>query len=160
MTLPDIDTKIIPVQFTIAERQFYDALHRKSLNLFEGYIQSGTASKSWLAIFSLLQRLRQTCDHVALTIKSHINHDEWSSNISSSQQEQNVSCCQNVDKDDNETQQLDRKGSKNAIDPKVRFFFFFVSICMNTLEPKTNKLTICLFFCVFLPQKQTFKTKH
>jgi hypothetical protein len=69
------------VEFAPAERQFYDALHRKSLNLFEGFIQAGTASKSWLAIFSLLHRLRQTCDHVALTVKAHLDEDEWNSNI-------------------------------------------------------------------------------
>ena len=76
-----METKIITVQFTPAERQFYDALHKKSLGLFEGFIKAGTASKSWLAIFSLLHRLRQTCDHVALTVKAHVDEDEWSSSI-------------------------------------------------------------------------------
>jgi DNA repair protein RAD5 len=53
--------------------------------LFQGFIQAGTASKSWLAIFSLLHRLRQTCDHVALTVKAHLDDDEWASNIAKSQ---------------------------------------------------------------------------
>ena len=88
LTLPPVDTKIIPVEFTPAERQFYDALHRKSQSLFEGFIRAGTASKSWLAIFSLLHRLRQTCDHVALTIKSHIDEEEWASNISQSKEDE------------------------------------------------------------------------
>ena len=83
LTLPPVDTKTIMVEFSPAEQQFYDALHRKSLSLFQGFIKSGTASKSWLAIFSLLNRLRQTCDHVALTVKAHIDQDEWSSNIAS-----------------------------------------------------------------------------
>lgn len=48
LTLPPIDSKIIMVEFTPAERQFYDALHEKSLTLFEGFIREGTASKSWL----------------------------------------------------------------------------------------------------------------
>lgn len=69
------------VEFSPAEREFYDALHRKSLSLFEGFIKAGTASKSWLAIFSLLHRLRMTCDHVALTVKSHLDEDDWNANI-------------------------------------------------------------------------------
>jgi len=81
LTLPPVDTKDIPVQFSPAEREFYDALHRKSLSLFEGFVQAGTASKSWLAIFSLLHRLRQTCDHVALTVKSHLDDEEWANQI-------------------------------------------------------------------------------
>ncbi len=87
LTLPPVDTKTIMVEFTNAERQFYDALHRKSLTLFEGFMRAGTASKSWLAIFSLLHRLRQTCDHVALTVKAHLDQDEWSSNIAASSEE-------------------------------------------------------------------------
>ena len=81
LTLPPVETKTVTVEFTEAERQFYDSLHRKSLSLFEGYIQAGTASKSWLAIFSLLHRLRQACDHVALTVKAHMDEDEWISKL-------------------------------------------------------------------------------
>ena len=33
------------------------------------------------AIFSLLHRLRQACDHVALTVKAHLNEDDWNSNV-------------------------------------------------------------------------------
>ena len=81
LTLPPVEARDIPIHFSPAEREFYDALHRKSLSLFEGFIQDGTASKSWLAIFSLLHRLRQTCDHVALTVKSHLDDDEWANQI-------------------------------------------------------------------------------
>jgi SNF2 family DNA or RNA helicase len=81
LTLPPIESKTIMVEFSQAEREFYDALHRKSLSLFEGFIKAGTASKSWLAIFSLLHRLRMTCDHVALTVKSHLDEDDWNANI-------------------------------------------------------------------------------
>ena len=44
--------------------------------MFEGFISSGTASKSWFAIFSLLQRLRQACDHVSLTISKKLETSE------------------------------------------------------------------------------------
>ncbi len=40
----------------------------RSQSVFEGFLSAGTASKSWFAIFSLLQRLRQACDHVSLTV--------------------------------------------------------------------------------------------
>ena len=108
--MPPIETKTVTVDFTPAERQFYDELHLKSLSLFQGFIKAGTASKSWLgvlnhsirqrvqfdaislldsplllimyiAIFSLLHRLRQACDHVALTVKAHLNEGDWNSNV-------------------------------------------------------------------------------
>jgi len=65
--------------FSEPERQFYSALFDKSQCVFEGFIRSGTASRSWLAIFSLLHRLRQACDHVALTVKSRFDVGESSS---------------------------------------------------------------------------------
>ena len=81
LTLPPKEIKTIMVDFSLAERHFYDALHKKSLDVFQGFLRAGTASKSWLTIFSLLHRLRQTCDHVALTIKAHQDPGEWDSNI-------------------------------------------------------------------------------
>ena len=44
--------------------------------MFEGYLSAGTASKSWFAIFSLLQRLRQACDHLSLTVKAQLQSEE------------------------------------------------------------------------------------
>lgn len=84
LTLPDIDSKSVVVQFSLEERQFYEALYRKSFDIFKGFVRSGTASSSWLKIFSLLHRLRQTCSHVALTVKSHLDDGEWTSNIAQS----------------------------------------------------------------------------
>lgn len=65
------------VELSPAEREFYNSLLQKSQTVFEGFIRDGTASKSWFAIFSLLNRLRQACDHVALTVKSHMEDDDW-----------------------------------------------------------------------------------
>lgn len=67
----------VNVELSVAEREFYNSLLERSQTVFEGFIKSGIANKSWLAIFSLLNRLRQTCDHVALTVKSQLNDDEW-----------------------------------------------------------------------------------
>ncbi len=51
---------------------FLDAIVlERSQSIFEGFIVAGTASKSWFAIFSLLQRLRQACDHVLLIVSKN-----------------------------------------------------------------------------------------
>lgn len=60
------------MEFTESERFFYNVLLNRSQTVFEGFIAAGTASKSWLAIFSLLQRLRQACDHFSLIVKHQI----------------------------------------------------------------------------------------
>ena len=70
ITLPLVEYSVVDVDLSIPEREFYNALLDKSQSVFDGFIQAGTASKSWFAIFSLLQRLRQACDHVALTVHS------------------------------------------------------------------------------------------
>jgi len=75
LTLPPIETKIIQVELSETEREFYNAVLARSLQVFEGFVESG--SKSYFQIFSLLQRLRQTCDHIALTVKSKIDDEEW-----------------------------------------------------------------------------------
>ena len=68
LTLPPIDDAVVNVQLSRAEHEFYNALLERSQSVFEGFLKSGTASKSWFAIFSLLTRLRQACDHVSLTV--------------------------------------------------------------------------------------------
>lgn len=78
LSLPPIEKKIIRVEFTSSERHFYNALLDKSQTVFEGYLSAGTASKSWFAIFSLLQRLRQACDHLSLTVKSQLQSEDSS----------------------------------------------------------------------------------
>ena len=75
LILPPVETKLISVVLSNEERYFYNALLSKSQSVFDGFIKSGTASKSWFAIFSLLQRLRQSCDHLALTVKSRLDEE-------------------------------------------------------------------------------------
>lgn len=77
MILPPTEVVTVNVELSAPEREFYNSLLERSQTVFEGFIKSGTASKSWMAIFSLLNRLRQTCDHVALTVKSHLDDNEW-----------------------------------------------------------------------------------
>ena len=73
----------------------------RSQSVFDGFVKAGTASKSWLAIFSLLQRLRQSCDHVSLTV----NHSGELPGLKSAK-----------DKGHEPTASID--GSDNAVDDK------------------------------------------
>jgi len=77
LVLPPIEHELIKVEFTNEERHFYNALLDKSQTVFDGFMKQGTVSKSWFAIFSLLQRLRQACDHLSLTVKAHVNLDDY-----------------------------------------------------------------------------------
>lgn len=80
LSLPPIEMKVVSVELTDKERFFYSVLLSKSQSVFEGFIKSGTASKSWFAIFALLQRLRQSCDHLALTVKSRFDQNDMRQN--------------------------------------------------------------------------------
>lgn len=83
LTLPPVETKIIKVDLSEGEREFYNAVLSRSLEVFEGFVESGTAAKSYLQIFTLLQRLRQICDHIALTVKSRLDSsDDWNASAS------------------------------------------------------------------------------
>ena len=76
LTLPPIDSSVINVSLSDPEREFYNALLERSQSVFEGFLNNGTAAKSWFAIFSLLQMLRQACDHVSLTVKKTLESGE------------------------------------------------------------------------------------
>jgi len=75
LTLPPIDMAIVNVAFSDAEREFYSALLERSQSVFEGFIKAGVANKSYIQIFSLLQRLRQACDHVSLVVQNNVDTD-------------------------------------------------------------------------------------
>ena len=77
LTLPPIESKVVKVILSDSEREFYNAVLARSLEVFDGFIKDGTAAKAYFQIFSLLSRLRQSCDHIALTVKSKIGDDEW-----------------------------------------------------------------------------------
>eukprot|EP00804_Cyclotella_cryptica_P000973 CCRYP_012323-RA/>CCRYP_012323-RA protein AED:0.21 eAED:0.21 QI:187/1/1/1/0.9/0.81/11/931/1333 len=76
LKLPPLECSIVNVTLSPPERDFYNALLQRSQTVFAGYVRAGTASKSWFAIFSLLQRLRQTCDHVSLTVQNRFDTSE------------------------------------------------------------------------------------
>ena len=72
LELPPIESETITVKFTDGERAFYSSLLLRSQAIFDGYVRNGTASRSLIQIFSLLQKLRQACDHLALTVAPRI----------------------------------------------------------------------------------------
>ena len=90
-----VSENVLHVQYAFISDFFSSFLDAKVLersqSIFEGFIVAGTASKSWFAIFSLLQRLRQACDHVSLTVSKNTSEiaskysehaqDESSSNV-------------------------------------------------------------------------------
>ena len=76
LTLPPIETKVVKVEMTDDERDFYNALLDRSHRVFIGFVDRGTVAKAYFQIFSLLQRLRQACDHIALTVNSRMDDDK------------------------------------------------------------------------------------
>jgi DNA repair protein RAD5 len=77
LTLPPVETKVVTVELCETEREFYNAVLARSLQVFDGFVEAGTASKAYFQIFSMLSRLRQVCDHIALTVKSKLDDDDW-----------------------------------------------------------------------------------
>ena len=77
LTLPPIETKLVKVDLSETEREFYNAVLARSQEVFEGFIESKSASQAYFQIFSLLQRLRQCCDHIALTVKNRIDGEDF-----------------------------------------------------------------------------------
>jgi hypothetical protein len=51
-------TQIIEVEFSEAERSFYESLRARSKLEFEGYVSSQQATQNYAAILTLLLRLR------------------------------------------------------------------------------------------------------
>ncbi|KAF0687975.1 Aste57867_20356 [Aphanomyces stellatus] len=66
--LPTKTIETIRLAFSAEERQFYQAVYTKSQGEFYGYVSNGTAATSYVAIFALLLRLRQACDHPFLVV--------------------------------------------------------------------------------------------
>lgn len=81
LTLPPVETKRIQVDLSEGEREFYNAVLARSQELFDGFVEAGTAATSYFQIFSLLQKLRQSCDHIALTVRTRIDEEDLSSHV-------------------------------------------------------------------------------
>jgi len=79
LTLPPKEIKTIHVQLEDTEREFYSAVLARSQDIFEGFVESGKAATSYLQIFGMLQRLRQVCDHIGLTVQSRFDRERKTS---------------------------------------------------------------------------------
>lgn len=88
LTLPPVESKTVHVELMPTERQFYQAILARSLQIFDGFIDKGTASKSYIQILSMISRLRQCCDHISLTVRRRmeeaddVDHSESPGNAS------------------------------------------------------------------------------
>lgn len=68
VNLPPKHMERVSLEFSEQERVFYQALYDKSLAEFNGFVATGTTMSSYIAIFALLLRLRQACDHPLLAL--------------------------------------------------------------------------------------------
>ncbi|KAG7376078.1 DNA helicase rad5 [Phytophthora pseudosyringae] len=66
--LPPKHMDLVQLEFSPDERAFYQAVFDKSRAEFNGFVASGAAATSYVAIFALLLRLRQACDHPLLAL--------------------------------------------------------------------------------------------
>lgn len=69
LSLPPVETKVVHVELSPTEREFYNAVLDRSMQVFDGFVAKGTASTSYIQILAMIQRLRQTCDHISLTVR-------------------------------------------------------------------------------------------
>ncbi|KAG7395137.1 DNA helicase rad5 [Phytophthora boehmeriae] len=66
--LPSKHVDLVKLDFSPDERAFYQAVYDKSQAEFNGFVASGSATSSYVAIFALLLRLRQACNHPLLAL--------------------------------------------------------------------------------------------
>ncbi|CAI5741891.1 unnamed protein product [Hyaloperonospora brassicae] len=66
--LPPKHVDLVELEFSSDERAFYQAVYDQSRAEFNGFVASGAAMTSYVAIFALLLRLRQACDHPLLAL--------------------------------------------------------------------------------------------
>uniref|UniRef100_A0AAV1TG89 RanBP-type and C3HC4-type zinc finger-containing protein 1 n=1 Tax=Peronospora matthiolae TaxID=2874970 RepID=A0AAV1TG89_9STRA len=66
--LPPKHVELVKLEFSPDERAFYQAVYDRSRAEFNGFVASGTAATSYVAIFALLLRLHQACDHPLLAL--------------------------------------------------------------------------------------------
>ncbi|CAK9150508.1 unnamed protein product [Ilex paraguariensis] len=68
LVLPPADTKVIYCELTEAEKDFYEALFKRSKVKFDQYVEQGRVLHNYASILELLLRLRQCCDHPFLVM--------------------------------------------------------------------------------------------
>ncbi|KAL8484399.1 hypothetical protein ACS0TY_026896 [Phlomoides rotata] len=68
LVLPPADIQVIHCDLTEAEKDFYEALFKKSKVKFDQFVEQGRVLHNYASILELLLRLRQCCDHPFLVM--------------------------------------------------------------------------------------------
>ncbi|XP_057990817.1 DNA repair protein RAD5A isoform X2 [Hevea brasiliensis] len=77
LVLPPADIQVIYCELTEAERDFYEALFKRSKVKFDQFVEQGRVLHNYASILELLLRLRQCCDHPFL-VMSRGDRQEYS----------------------------------------------------------------------------------
>ncbi|CAG8470192.1 11603_t:CDS:10 [Dentiscutata heterogama] len=67
LVLPEKTVSFVKQEFSRDEREFYDALEKRSRIAFNRYLKEGSVLKNYAYILVMLLRLRQACNHPFLT---------------------------------------------------------------------------------------------
>eukprot|EP00958_Prasinococcus_capsulatus_P020557 scaffold2697_cov392-Prasinococcus_capsulatus_cf.AAC.7 len=68
LVLPEADIQLVELDATSEERDFYEALFRRSKTKFDKFVAQGRILHNYASILELLLRLRQCCDHPYLVL--------------------------------------------------------------------------------------------
>ncbi|CAH9072757.1 unnamed protein product [Cuscuta europaea] len=68
LVLPPADVQVIYCELTEAEKDFYEALFKRSKVKFNQFVEQGRVLHNYASILELLLRLRQCCDHPFLVL--------------------------------------------------------------------------------------------
>ncbi|KAH9700025.1 DNA repair protein RAD5A [Citrus sinensis] len=68
LVLPPADIQVIYCELTEAEKDFYEALFKRSKVKFDQFVEQGRILHNYASILELLLRLRQCCDHPFLVM--------------------------------------------------------------------------------------------
>uniref|UniRef100_A0ACD5ZUR4 Uncharacterized protein n=1 Tax=Avena sativa TaxID=4498 RepID=A0ACD5ZUR4_AVESA len=68
LVLPPAHIEVVECEQTVEERDFYEALFRRSKVQFDKFVAEGNVLSNYANILELLLRLRQCCDHPFLVI--------------------------------------------------------------------------------------------
>ncbi|XP_024185832.1 DNA repair protein RAD5A isoform X2 [Rosa chinensis] len=68
LVLPPADIQVVYCELTEAEKDFYEALFKRSKVKFDQFVEQGRVLHNYASILELLLRLRQCCDHPFLVM--------------------------------------------------------------------------------------------
>jgi DNA repair protein RAD5 len=68
LSLPPRSVEVVELDFSIQEREFYDALFTQSRTRFEAFVAAGKVMNNYASILEMLLRLRQCCAHPYLIL--------------------------------------------------------------------------------------------